>query len=111
MLAQEVQPPAAEVPTPAVQLTPQMVEKQLAEVDTLPQLDDAARQELKGIYQEAQRLARQDLYQKVADDFDEFFRRWPDSTEAYQQRFYYAEVLYYNIGDHERAGEQTGQTV
>ncbi|MBN1946871.1 MAG: tetratricopeptide repeat protein [Bradymonadales bacterium] len=57
-------------------------------------------------YQEAQRLARQDLYQKVAEDYDEFFRRWPDSTEAYAQRFYYAEVLYYNIGDHERAGEQ-----
>ena len=57
-------------------------------------------------YEEAGRLSRQELYQEVADDYAEFFRRWPDSEEAYEQRFFYAEILYYNIEDHAGAGDQ-----
>ncbi|MCA9563111.1 MAG: tetratricopeptide repeat protein, partial [Myxococcales bacterium] len=57
-------------------------------------------------YEEAGRLSRQDLYQEVVQDYDEYFSRWPDSDNAYEQRFNYAEVLYYNVEDHPAAGEQ-----
>ncbi len=53
---QVVDPAISAAPATPAELTPQMVERQLAEVDTLTQLDEAARQELKTIYQEALRL-------------------------------------------------------
>lgn len=62
-------------------------------------------------YEEAGRLSRADLYQEVVDDYDEFFRRFPDSPEAYDQRFNYAEVLSYNMNDDVAAGEQYMEVV
>ena len=57
-------------------------------------------------YAECVRLSRNELCEEVAVDYDEFFRRWPDSEVAYEQRFNYAEVLYYNLEDHPAAGDQ-----
>lgn len=39
------------------------------------------------------------LYRRVADDFDEFFRLFPESTELYEQAFFYAELLYYQLAN------------
>ena len=57
-------------------------------------------------YAECVRLSRNELCQEVAADYGEFFDRWPDSDHAYEQRFNWAEVLYYNVEDHPAAGEQ-----
>lgn len=40
-----------------------------------------------------------DLAREVARDYEEFFQRFADSTEAYEQRFYYAETLYYQLAN------------
>ena len=39
------------------------------------------------------------LYLEVAEDYESFFERFPDSSEAYDQAFFYAEVLYYQLAD------------
>lgn len=53
-------------------------------------------------YQEAERLktmpdAQHALVEEVAVDYAEFFRRFPDSKESYDQRFDFAELVYYKI--------------
>ncbi len=52
---------------------------------------------------EARRLSdptvKAELFAEVAEDYDEFFRRFADSDEAYGQRFYYAELLYYQLAN------------
>lgn len=40
-----------------------------------------------------------DLFREVATDYEEFFRRFADSGEAYGQRFYFAELLYYQLAN------------
>ena len=57
-------------------------------------------------YQECIRLSRMELCDETATDYDEFFRRWADSDVAYEQRFNYAEMLYYNLERYPEAGEQ-----
>jgi len=52
---------------------------------------------------EARRLSdptvKRDLFTEVAADYSEFFERFGDSEEAYEQRFQYAETLYYQIAN------------
>ena len=62
-------------------------------------------------YAECVRRSRNELCEEVAEDYTEFFERWPNSDRAYDQRFNWAEVLYYNIEDQVAAGEQYLETV
>lgn len=45
------------------------------------------------------RVLKADLFREVATDYEQFFQRFGDSTEAYGQRFYYAELLYYQLAN------------
>lgn len=53
--------------------------------------------------QEARRFTNPEvkrrLWEQVATDYEEFFRRFPDSREAYDQRFYYAEILFQQLAN------------
>jgi TolA-binding protein len=52
---------------------------------------------------EARRLSSPDvkasLFREVAEDYQQFFERFGDSAEAYGQRFYFAETLYYQMAN------------
>lgn len=54
-------------------------------------------------YQEGERLSeasvKRELFGKVAADYDQFFQRFPDSREAYDQRFFYAELLFKKLAN------------
>ncbi len=43
------------------------------------------------------------FYAKAADDYKEFIRRYPDSKKAYIVNFYYAELLYDQLKDFDKA--------
>ena len=54
-------------------------------------------------FQEAERIRNsqlatsRDLYLETRADYEYFFDRFPDSSEMYDQRFFYAELLYYKL--------------
>lgn len=39
------------------------------------------------------------LWTEVAEDYDEFFERFPDSSDAYEFQFFFAEMLYYQMAN------------
>lgn len=57
-------------------------------------------------YEDAERLHRIELYEQLADDYVEFFQRWPESDQAYERRFFFGELLYYQLERYPDAGEQ-----
>lgn len=58
--------------------------------------------------QEARRLSdpsvKRALFEEVAADYADFFVRFSDSTEAYTQRFYYAETVYQQLANQGNCG-------
>jgi len=45
-------------------------------------------------------------YMKAAEYYAEYLRRFPDSDRSYEINFWYAEILYFNLGDYENAVTQ-----
>lgn len=42
---------------------------------------------------------KRDLFVEVEEDYRQFFQRFPDSEDIYEHSFYYAELLYYQLGN------------
>ncbi len=89
VIAQDSAEQQAEAPAtaPPLKLTPEVIQQQLKEVDTLPNVDDATREELRGIYQEALRdLATGADYAKQAATFSEMAKNAPEKLQAVKQQ-------------------------
>ncbi len=83
--AQEPAAPAEQPPVPAAanQVTLESVERQLKEVDGIANLDDAAREELRGVYQEAIRdLNSASTFQKQAASFADMAKNAGERLQA-----------------------------
>lgn len=57
-------------------------------------------------HREAQRLSKGDLYRKAADKYAIYLSRFEKSKNAYIVNFYYAEILYDQLKDYQKAAEQ-----
>jgi tetratricopeptide (TPR) repeat protein len=57
-------------------------------------------------HREAERLKSNEFYKMASDRYAIFLERFPDSKSCYIVNFYYAEILYHQIQDYQKAAEQ-----
>lgn len=62
-------------------------------------------------HREAQEHGREADYAQAARDYEYFLKRFPESEMGYVVNFYFAEILFDNLKDYERAAEQYGQVI
>ncbi len=62
-------------------------------------------------HQKAQKTGDPKLYEQAAKDYALFLEKFPDSEAAYDTRFYYAEILFDEIKDYEKAANQYQEVI
>jgi cellulose synthase operon protein C len=62
-------------------------------------------------HREAQEKNDQAAYAQAAADYELFLQRFPESKMGYVVNFYFAEILYDNLKDFERAAEQYNEVI
>jgi TolA-binding protein len=51
------------------------------------------------------------MYMKAAEYYAEYLKWFPDSPRIYEINFWYAEILYFNLGNYELAAQQYGSVI
>jgi TolA-binding protein len=57
-------------------------------------------------HQRAQKAEDKELYRQASKDYALFLEKFPDSKDAYDMRFFYAQILHFELEEWEKAAEQ-----